>query len=78
MSPVEIIAYKGGRGKTKFGEIEVFEGTEEQLTELRQQLVENWETIGAERIKIVYQGVDMTAAKKSIKGLPRISEEIGI
>jgi|GEM_PF-6879798 len=34
MSPIEIIAYTGGEGMNKFGEIDVLEGSVEELTQL--------------------------------------------
>jgi hypothetical protein len=78
MSPVEIIAYKGGEGSNQFADIDVLEGTKEQLTQLRKSLVDNWQQIAGEPITIVYQGTDPKAAKEAIKGLPRVSEEAGI
>ena len=75
MSPIEIIAYTGGKGVGKFGEIEVLEGTVQQLDQLKKHLIENWENMGVSP-HIVYQGPDLKAAKEAIAGLPRVSEEV--
>ncbi|KKS46356.1 hypothetical protein A3J20_03990 [Candidatus Gottesmanbacteria bacterium RIFCSPLOWO2_02_FULL_42_29] len=78
MSPVEIIAYRGGEGSDQFADIEVLEGTEEQIIDLRKSLVDNWRQIADESITIVYQGTDPKAAREAIMGLPRVSEEVGL
>ena len=78
MSPVEIIAYTGGEGSYQFADIDVLEGTEQQITQLRKSLVDNWRQIAGESITIVYQGTDPKAAREAIKGLPRVSEEASL
>ena len=78
MSPVEIIAYKYGKGSDQFADIDVLEGTEEQLIQLRKRLIDNWQQIASEPITIVYQGTDRKVAEEAIKGFPRVSEEVDI
>lgn len=76
MSPLEIIAYKGGDGSNQFADIEIFEGTAEQLILFRTSLIDNWQQIAGEAITIVYQGTDLNAARDAINGIPKVSEEI--
>ena len=76
MSPVEIIAYRVGEGSDQVADIDVFEGTETQLQQSRQDLVDSWKQIAGEQISIVYQGTDLKEAKETIKGLQRISEDV--
>jgi len=75
MSPVEIVAYIGGEGSDQFADIELFQGTKEQINQLRESLVDNWQRIAGESITIVYRGTDLKAAREAIKGLPKVSEE---
>lgn len=77
MCPKEIIAYKGEDASGLFGDIEVFDGTEEQLLELKQLLIDSWREIDGTEIEIVYQGPDAKAAQEAIAGLPRTSENVG-
>lgn len=74
MCPIEIVAYKGGEEDKPFGDFEVLEGTKEELVQLKKILLETWQTMGG--ITVVYDGDDLNAAKESIKGLPRVSEEL--
>lgn len=77
MSRVEIIAYTGEDVDGKFGEIERFYGTTSELEELEKNLQEDWKMFGTE-ITIVYKGENMEAANETIKGLPKVSEDVNL
>lgn len=76
MSHTEIVAYKGNDHDGNFADIDILEGTKEELAKLEEELVKNWEDIDGAKIEIVYRGTDAEAAREAIAGLPRVSEDV--
>jgi hypothetical protein len=75
MSPIEYVVYTGTDDKGTIKDYEVFEGSERQLAQLEQDLVESWKGIAGINITIVYKGPNLEAAKEAIAGLPKVSDE---